>query len=317
MEHLAAAAAGGKGVLLLTAHFGNWELLAASHALSDYALSVVMRPMDDPLVDRLVQRFRQRSGVELIAKRRALREILEALRRGRLVGVLLDQNASRAEGVFAPFFGLPASTSKSLAVISLRTGAPVVPVFIRRLDGGRHRVEVRPADRRAADRRRGRLHRGVQPEHRDGHSPRTRPVVLDAQPMEDPAASRGGVSRMRVWPLIAAVAAAAWLGVLAPASGQDARELIAPYLRAREGRIGRQGRGPGLCGLAATQRASVAVHRRLRAAPAVFRGLGRRPGRREGALSRFAQSVHGGRRRRIGGARRPRERAACGRAVAS
>jgi KDO2-lipid IV(A) lauroyltransferase len=58
-----------------------------------------------------------------------------------MVGVLLDQNSSRAEGVFVPFFGVPASTSKGLAVISLRTGAPVVPVFIRRIGGGRHRVE--------------------------------------------------------------------------------------------------------------------------------------------------------------------------------
>src|SRR5207245_5896529 len=60
------------------------------------------------------------------------------------VGVLVDQNASRAEGVFAPSFGIPASTSKALAVISLRTGAPVVPIFIRRVEGGRHRVEVQP-----------------------------------------------------------------------------------------------------------------------------------------------------------------------------
>src|SRR4030095_6512422 len=62
-----------------------------------------------------------------------------------MVVILLDQNASRSEGVFAPFFGIPASTSKSLAVISQRTGAPVVPVFIRRLESGRHRVEVGPA----------------------------------------------------------------------------------------------------------------------------------------------------------------------------
>ena len=145
LEQLQAAAALGKGILVLTAHYGNWELLAASHALSIFPLSVVVRPMDDPLVDRVVERFRRRSGVELIAKRRALPEILEALRRGRMVGILLDQNASRAEGVFAPFFGIPASTSKALAVISLRTGAPVVPIFIRRVEGGRHRVKVEPA----------------------------------------------------------------------------------------------------------------------------------------------------------------------------
>lgn len=145
LANLQAAAAEEKGVLALTAHYGNWELLAASHVLIDIPVSVVVRPLDDPLMDRLVERFRQRSGVELIDKRRGLRDILDALRHGRMVGILLDQNASRAEGVFAPFFGAPASTSKALAVISLRTRAPVVPIFIRRGEGGRHRVEIEPA----------------------------------------------------------------------------------------------------------------------------------------------------------------------------
>jgi KDO2-lipid IV(A) lauroyltransferase len=144
LEHLKAAADRGAGMLALTAHYGNWELLAASHALSAFRLSVVVRPLDDPLVDRVVERFRRRSGVELIAKRRAMHDILDALRRGRIVAILLDQNAARAEGVFAPFFGIPASTSKALAVISLRSGAPVVPIFIRREAGGSHRVEVEP-----------------------------------------------------------------------------------------------------------------------------------------------------------------------------
>jgi Kdo2-lipid IVA lauroyltransferase/acyltransferase len=144
LDRVECAAGYGKGVLVLTAHYGNWELLAAAHALSAFPLSVVVRPMDHPVMDRIVERFRRRSGVELIAKRRALRDIVEALRRGRVVGILLDQNASRAEGVFVPFFGIPASTSKALAVISLRTGAPVIPVFIRRLADGRHRVEVEP-----------------------------------------------------------------------------------------------------------------------------------------------------------------------------
>ena len=150
-DHVKAAAARGKGILGLTAHYGNWELLAASHELSVFPLSVVVRPLDNPLMDRVVERFRQRSGVELIGKRRALPEILDALRRGRIVGILLDQNASRAEGVFAPFFGIPASTSKAMALIALRTRAPVVPIFIRRVESGRHRVEAGPAITPPAD----------------------------------------------------------------------------------------------------------------------------------------------------------------------
>jgi KDO2-lipid IV(A) lauroyltransferase len=151
-DHLEQAAARGKGILLLSAHLGNWELLAPSHALTAFPLSIVVRPLDEPLLQRLAERFRRRSGVELIGKRRALHEVAEALRRGRMVGVLLDQNSSRSEGVFVPFFRVAASTSKGLALLSLRTGAPVVPVFIRRVGAGRHRVEVDaplpvPADR--------------------------------------------------------------------------------------------------------------------------------------------------------------------------
>jgi KDO2-lipid IV(A) lauroyltransferase len=143
-EHLRAAAAQGRGILVLTAHYGNWELLAAAHGLVGLPLSIVVRPLDHPLLDEMAARFRRRSGAELIIKRQAVREVLQALRRQRMVGILLDQNATRSEGVFVPFFGVPASTSKGLAVIALRTGAPVVPVFLRREPDGRHCMEVGP-----------------------------------------------------------------------------------------------------------------------------------------------------------------------------
>lgn len=142
-EHFRTAAAQGRGVLILTAHYGNWELLAAAHGLTGLPLSIVTRPLDHPLLDDLAARFRRRSGAELIIKRQAVREVLQALRRQRMVGILLDQNATRPEGVFVPFFGVPASTSKGLAVLALRTGAPVVPVFLRRDPDGRgHCMEV-------------------------------------------------------------------------------------------------------------------------------------------------------------------------------
>jgi len=141
-EQLKTAAAEGRGVLILTAHYGNWELLAAAHGLTGVPASIVVRPLDHPMLDELAARFRRRSGAELIVKHRAVREVLGALRRGRMVGVLLDQNATRAEGVFVPFFGVPASTSKGLALLALRTRAPVVPMFLRREAGGRHCMEV-------------------------------------------------------------------------------------------------------------------------------------------------------------------------------
>lgn len=145
LEHLTAAAKTPGGVLMLTAHFGNWELLGLAHTLSGLPLTVVVRPLDSALLNRLAERLRARTGTELIAKRRALRPVLEALRRGRMVGILLDQNAARGEGVFVPFFGRPASTSRSLALLSLHTRRPIVPVFIHREQDGRHRVVVEPA----------------------------------------------------------------------------------------------------------------------------------------------------------------------------
>ena len=145
VDHLKAAVAQGRGVLLLTAHFGNWELLAAAHVQTGYPLSVVARPLDSPVLSRLITRLREGGGVGVIPKRHAVRPVLEALRRGSMVGILLDQNTSRREGVFVPFFGELASTSRSLAVLALSSGAPVVPVFIHREAGGRHQVVIDPA----------------------------------------------------------------------------------------------------------------------------------------------------------------------------
>jgi KDO2-lipid IV(A) lauroyltransferase len=109
-----------------------------------YPLAIVVRPLDSPVLDGLAASIRRKTGAELIDKRGALRPVLEALRRGRMVGVLLDQNATRREGVFVPFFGRAASTSRSLALLALRTGTPIVPIFIRRERVGLHRVVVEP-----------------------------------------------------------------------------------------------------------------------------------------------------------------------------
>jgi KDO2-lipid IV(A) lauroyltransferase len=144
LEHLEAAARTPGGVLVLTAHFGNWELLGLAHVLSGLPLAVVARPLDSAILNRLVEWLRRRTGAELIAKHRALKPVLGALRRGRMVAILLDQNASRAEAVFVPFFGHPASTSRGLALLALRTGRPIVPIFMHREPDGHHRIVVEP-----------------------------------------------------------------------------------------------------------------------------------------------------------------------------
>ena len=144
LSHLKAAMAQERGALLFTAHFGNWELLAAAHVLAGYPLSVVIRPLDNPALEALLARCRERVHLRLIPKREALREVVAALGRGEMVGILLDQNATLREGVFVPFFGRLASTSKGLALLAQKTGAPVVPIFIHREADGTPRVTVEP-----------------------------------------------------------------------------------------------------------------------------------------------------------------------------
>ena len=143
MEHIGQAMAHGRGVFFLTGHFGNWELLAATHGLAGFGLSVVVRPLDNPYLDALIARARERSGLRAISKRDAVQGVRAALARGECIGILLDQDAGR-EGVFVPFMGRPASTSRALAVLAIKTRAPVVPAFIHRLPDGGHELVLDP-----------------------------------------------------------------------------------------------------------------------------------------------------------------------------
>lgn len=145
LAHLDAVMASHGRALALSAHLGNWELLSLAHRLTAYRLAVVVRPLDRSRLNTLAERARSKTGVELIDKRNALRPMIRALARGGLVGMLLDQNTTRNESVFVPFFGRPASTSKAMAVLALRTGTPILPIFTRREASGRHRVVIGPA----------------------------------------------------------------------------------------------------------------------------------------------------------------------------
>ncbi len=147
LEHMRAAEATTKsgGVIVLTAHFGSWDLCAAAVAHLGYELSVVHRGFDNPLIEAMMSRIRG-PGVEELKMGRSVLGVLRALRAGRKVALLLDQNAHRDEGIFAPFFSESACTRVGPAMIAMRWGYPVVPVFISRQEGGaRHVVRVRPA----------------------------------------------------------------------------------------------------------------------------------------------------------------------------
>jgi KDO2-lipid IV(A) lauroyltransferase len=136
LESLEQAIRGGRGVVLVAGHLGNWEIGAAALAARGVAIDVVAQRQSNPLFDRAIVRARERLGIGVIERSRAPRQALRSLRAGRAVAFASDQNAGRA-GVFVPFFGRLASTHRGAAVLALRTGAPVfLALPLRGLDGG-------------------------------------------------------------------------------------------------------------------------------------------------------------------------------------
>ena len=139
-ENLQRAVSKGKGVLILTAHFGNWELMCAAASLKIGKAAVVARPLDFVPMDRVMNRLRSRFGAVIIPHKDAARRIIRTLREKRIIGILLDQKVDWYQGAFVPFLGRWACTNKALAIFALRTGAPVVPAFSVRQKDGRYMV---------------------------------------------------------------------------------------------------------------------------------------------------------------------------------
>jgi Kdo2-lipid IVA lauroyltransferase/acyltransferase len=129
LENYLAAKREGKGVLVATAHLGNWELSAFAHALLTEPMHVMVRPLDNPLIDRIVERRRSASGNHLIEKKDGARAVLRALKANEAVGILIDQNTAISEGTFINFFGKQACASTAFAKLAHHSGAPVVPGF--------------------------------------------------------------------------------------------------------------------------------------------------------------------------------------------
>lgn len=141
-EHVREAIAQGHGVIYLSSHLGNWEWMNAAHAAFGFPTYAVARPLDNPYLDRFVNRLRIRFGSHVISSKSpgVIREILKALHRGEGVGFLMDQSVVGDRGVFVDFFGKPAYTHKVVALMAQRTGAPVIPMFMTRREEGRHRL---------------------------------------------------------------------------------------------------------------------------------------------------------------------------------
>ena len=119
----------GRGVLIATAHLGNWELSAFAHALMTEPMNVMVRPLDNPFIDRLVEERRTLSGNRLIHKRDAARAVLKALGNNEPVGVRIDQNTSMSEGVFINFFGKLACAGSAFVKFAHHSRAIVIPGF--------------------------------------------------------------------------------------------------------------------------------------------------------------------------------------------
>ena len=133
------------GALILTGHFGNWELLAHAHACYGFPVHIIHRRLRNPFVDDLIVAQRRLSGNAVIRKTTAGMEVFRAIRNKGVVVAAVDQNASGRMGVFVPFFGHQASTSTGLAGLALATNVPVIPAFlVREQDSWRHRVVVLP-----------------------------------------------------------------------------------------------------------------------------------------------------------------------------
>jgi KDO2-lipid IV(A) lauroyltransferase len=129
LENFTNAHAKGRGVLVATAHLGNWELSAFTHALMTAPMTIVVRPLDNPRLDAFVEHRRALTGNPIITKKDAARGIFRALKAGDAVGILIDQNSTLEEGVFIDFFGRKACANAAFVKFAHRTGAAVVPGF--------------------------------------------------------------------------------------------------------------------------------------------------------------------------------------------
>lgn len=143
-EHVERAESLGRGVFVLSAHLGYWEVAAYPPGIYGGPLHVVGRPLDNPHLDRELARLRRRYGNELIPKRGAARRMLRVIRDQGRVGILIDQRVPPNEAIEVEFFARPALTSPALARLSLRTGAPVVPIFGYPEPKGCYRFVARP-----------------------------------------------------------------------------------------------------------------------------------------------------------------------------
>jgi KDO2-lipid IV(A) lauroyltransferase len=134
--------AAGKGALALTAHLGNFDLLCTIAPKFNYPTTIITKVIKNKAINDWWMAARSRFGLKFLPAHNSYRQCLSALRKNEIVAFILDQNMINTEGIFVDFFGKPACTSPGLAYMSAQSGAAVVPIFMIRLENGRHRVKV-------------------------------------------------------------------------------------------------------------------------------------------------------------------------------
>jgi KDO2-lipid IV(A) lauroyltransferase len=144
LEGARAAVASGRGVVCPTGHFGNWEFQGVASAVLVGPFSVVARPLDNPELDRRLVGLRTSTGNTVIYKRRALSQIMQTIREGGIVAIVIDQNVQEKDGVFVDFFGRPACTTTVAAAVALKTGCVILPVHCPLGPDGRYRMIYGP-----------------------------------------------------------------------------------------------------------------------------------------------------------------------------
>jgi KDO2-lipid IV(A) lauroyltransferase len=128
-ENFETARQRGKGVLLLTGHFGGWEVGSFAHSLYGFPIKIVVRDLDNPLINDLVRRYRTLHGNSTFDNREFARSLLSSMRAGDTVGILMDTNMTPPQGVFVDYFGIPACTASGMARVAMKTDAAVIPAF--------------------------------------------------------------------------------------------------------------------------------------------------------------------------------------------
>ncbi len=140
MDNYNNAKAKGKGIIAITGHCGNWELLAIANSWKSHTFSVIARQQSNPYINKWIENVRTKFGNKIIYKTGAIKEVLSTLKDGGSTGILIDQSVVESEAVVTEFFGEKVHTMKIPAFLAIKTGASVVPSFINYLGNGKHRI---------------------------------------------------------------------------------------------------------------------------------------------------------------------------------